>query len=161
MPLSYFFFLSSPPSLSHYHSLLFPIIIFPCRQHLSIHRGELRKGIPPPHSSSLQSHHLWSIVFVTGVGFKRHTLLPEMRYTPCCNNSRTWGSQFSRSPYLSVSDWICFYRFIGSFVFHVVSGYLTGGVVLWIVSSIPSDTEQSAVLCNYCSVMSLQMNKLF
>lgn len=94
-PISHF----PPLSLSSLPSLLsfppFPIIISSCTQHLSIHRGRLRRGTPgkllflpisPPLIHCLPDCR----------EIQRQSSLPEMRY-PSCNNSRTRASQFSRS----------------------------------------------------------------
>lgn len=87
-PLSHFFslsFLLSPPFPSSLPD--FPLIIFFCRQHLSIHRGGLWRGnlailLFPPISPPL-IHCLpdWREI-------QRHPLLPEMRYPAAITGER-------------------------------------------------------------------------
>lgn len=133
-----------PPSLSHYHSLLYTSPFSPKDSiWVSVEVGW--GGYPSQRSSSFQSHHLWSIVFPTVMRFKG----PPYSQRWDTNGAITEEQQPPNlvTPSTSVSDWICSHWFSGSFVFQVVSGYLTTGLVLWIVSNIPSDTKPSTLHC--------------
>lgn len=99
-----FTFLLSSPSLSHYHSLFFPLSI-PLVHNIwaSIEVGCGR--VPPPTTTTTTN--LLFLPISTPVihclpgccEIQRHSLLPEMRY-PSCNNGRTRASKFSLSFYL-------------------------------------------------------------
>lgn len=100
-PLCHFFPLLfpsfPPPSLSHYHSLLYTSPFSPKDSiWVSVEVGW--GGYPSQRSSSFQSHHLWSIVFPTVMRFKG----PPYSQRWDTNGAITEASEFSRSLYLRI-----------------------------------------------------------
>lgn len=128
----------SPPPLS------FSYVLF-WGKHLRLHTGFIR-------SSSSTSESLFSTLTCNS----RLLLSPRWdSHSTGAEEQHPWSSAPLAA---SISDRICSSRFIGSFVFWVVSDDIAPGLTVWIVTKTPSDTKprtQYSLL-----LMSISMNEL-